>query len=166
MLLEPKLLWTVLTHQACLWRKLSETFSTASHKRILHPDSHEEGLYLPLSASATEGCSWLPDASASDPYDSEPTHSITTRTLPLFPSSFQVMWWVIIKIDLLETDSSEYIYKISTPPVSLESLIQCLYSSQSRAWGLKAAGWSQTRKCRREDSLVMAETDTCAPVCG
>ena len=129
--------------------------------------SHEEELSLRVNANATaaEGCSWFPGVFSSETYDSEPIQSIMTRTLPLFPSSFQMIWWVIIKIELFEVGSSEYIYKISTPPIRLEFLIQFLYSSQSRAWGLKAAGGSQTRKCCREVSLVMAYTDTYTPVC-
>lgn len=86
-------------------------------------------------------------------YDSEPTHRIMTRTLPCFLHLFKwydesSLKWNYLRLILWVR------LQISTPPIRLEFLIQCLYSSQSRAWGFKAAGWSQTRECCREVSLV------------
>lgn len=54
--------------------------------------------------------------------------------------------WNYLRLILLST------FTKSLPPIRLEFLIQCLYSSQSRAWGFKAAGWSQTRECCRSQS--------------
>lgn len=124
--------------------------------------SHEEELSLRVNATATEGCSWFPGVSPSDPM----TLNQLIESWPgLFPCFLHLFKWYDESSLKLNCDSSEYIYKISTPPIRLEFLIQCLYSSQSRAWGFKAAGWSQTRKCCREVSLVMAYTDKYTPVC-